>query len=84
MLNQIFARLTALEASNAELRASNAELRASNTELQATLQTTMQAVLGVSILSIIAFLISCQLVFSCPILRIESQSTKSEIESFWT
>ena len=77
MLNQIFARLTALEASNAELRASN-------TELQATLQTTMQAVLGVSILSIIAFLISCQLVFSCPILRIESQSTKSEIESFWT
>jgi hypothetical protein len=65
MLDTVLNRLSALETSNAELQESNTDLRESNTELreelvtvQGMLQTTMEAVIGVS-----TYVCGCVLLF---------------------
>lgn len=77
-------RLTSLEDSNSELQESNSELRESNRELrenndrlEATMQTTMEAVMGVRDIGCI-YIITY---FAC---RIALQSTRSETEFFST
>ena len=81
--------ITELQESNTELRESNTELRESNTELrerlataeestdrlEATIQTTMEAVIGVRDIGCI-YIITY---FAC---RIALQSTRSETEFF--
>ena len=70
-------RLTSVEENNRELQESNRELRENNDRLEATMQTTMEAVMGVrdiGCLYIITY-------FAC---RIALQSTRSETEFFST
>ena len=66
-------RLMIVEESNTELRESNRELRENNDRLEATMQTTMQAVMGVRD-------IGCMYSMTYVVFRIALQSTRSETE----
>jgi hypothetical protein len=68
-----------LEETNAKLEETDAAWKLQVEETNARLQTTMRAVFGVSAITYLLFFL---LIYSTH--RIESQSTKFEIEYFWT